>query len=257
MGVVSAMKLQDRVALITGAGSGIGRATARLFASEGARLVLVDVVPAGLEQAVAEIRAAGGTATAVLADISKADEVARMIDAAVSAYGRLDVLFNNAGVMDRVLPVADCPDEVWDRVLGINLNGPFYACRRAVPLMLAQGGGVIINTASIGGIRGGVAGAAYTTSKHGLIGLTRNIAAFYATQGIRCNAICPGGVNTQIGLGGEPNAEAVARLMKLAETNPRTGEPEEIARVALFLASDDSSMVNGCALVADAGWSVM
>ena len=250
-------KLQDKVALITGAGSGIGRATAVLFAAEGARVVLVQHEPNGTEAALGEIRSRGGTGTAVVADVSQVADVARMVDAAVAAYGRLDVLFNNAGVMDRVLPAADCPDEVWDRVLGINLNGPFYACRKALPAMLRQGGGVIINTASIGGIRGGVAGAAYTTSKHGLIGLTKNIAAYYATQGIRCNAICPGGVNTAIGLGGEPHAEAAAKLMKLAETNPRAAEPEELARIALFLASDDSSFVNGCALVADAGWSVM
>lgn len=128
------------------------------------------------------------------------------------------------------------------------------ACRKAVPIMLNQGGGSIINVASVAGVRGGAAGVAYTSSKHAVLGLTKNIAGFHAKNGIRCNAICPGGVATAIGLGGEPHPEGLPRLMKMAETSPRTAQPQEIATVALFLASDDASFVNGAALIADGGW---
>ena len=248
------MRLKDKVAVITGAGSGMGKEMAKLFAAEGAKVVAADIVPTGVEQVVAEIIAAGGTATAVVANVAKEEDVEAMINTAVNNYGRLDVLVNNAGIMDRATPVADCSDELWNRVMAVNLNGPFYACRLAVPIMQKQGGGSIINTASVAGVRGGAAGVAYTSSKHAVLGLTKNIAAYYAKDGIRCNAICPGGVATAIGLGGEPHAEGLARLMKVAETSPRTAQPQEIATVALFLASDDASFVNGVALVADGGW---
>lgn len=248
------MKLSDKVAVITGAGSGIGKAIAKRFAAEGAKIVAADVVGDRVQEVVAEINAAHGTAIAIVADVSKVQDVEAMIDTAINQYGRLDVLVNNAGIMDRLLPVADCTDEVWSRVLAVNLNGPFYACRKAIPIMVRQGGGVIVNIASVAGVRGGVAGAAYTASKHAVVGLTKNIAAFYAKDGIRCNAICPGAVATAIGLGGEPHPEAAALLMKVTGTSPRTGQPEEIAAVALFLASDDASFVNGATLIADGGW---
>lgn len=251
------MKLKEKVAVITGAGSGMGKEMAKLFAAEGAAVVAADLVPAGVEQVVAEIREAGGTALAMVVDVSKVEAVEEMIDTAVSRFGRLDVLINNAGIMDKVTPVADVTDELWNRVLGVNLNGPFYACRKAIPIMLKQGGGTIINTASVAGVRGGAAGAAYTSSKHALVGLTKNIAGFYAKDGIRCNAICPGGVATAIGLGGQPHEVGLGRLMKMAETSPRTADPKEIATVALFLASADSSFVNGLALVADGGWTAI
>lgn len=180
-----------------------------------------------------------------------------MIDTVVKTYGRLDILVNNAGIMDRALPVADCSDDVWNRVMAVNVNGPFYACRKAVPIMVQQGGGTIINTASVGGIRGGVAGVAYTAAKHAVIGITRNVAASYADKGIRCNAICPGAVATAIGIGGEPHPEGIAKLMKVAALSPRTAEAHEIATVALFLAGDDASFVNGAVLVADGGWSAI
>lgn len=227
---------------------------AKLFAAEGAKVVAADIVPTGVEQVVSEIRAAGGAATAVVANVAKAEDVQAMIDTAVNTYGRLDVLVNNAGIMDRATPIADCPDDLWNRVMAVNLNGPFYACRLAVPIMLKQGGGSIINVASVAGVRGGAAGVAYTSSKHAVLGLTKNIAGYYAKDGIRCNAICPGGVATAIGLGGEPHPGGVAKLMKVAETSPRTAQPQEIATVALFLASEDASFVNGVALVADGGW---
>ncbi|HWI61310.1 MAG TPA: glucose 1-dehydrogenase [Symbiobacteriaceae bacterium] len=248
------MKLKDKVAVVTGAGSGMGREMAKLFAAEGAKVVAADIVPAGVEQAVSEIVAAGGTATAVVANVAKVEDVEAMIETAVRTYGRLDILVNNAGIMDRVTPVADCSDDLWNRVLGVNLNGPFYACRKAVPIMQKQGGGSIINVASVAAVRGGAAGVAYTSSKHAVLGMTKNIASFYAQDGIRCNVICPGGVATAIGLGGEPHPEGLPRLMKVAETSPRTAQPQELATVALFLASEDASFVNGAVLVADGGW---
>lgn len=248
------MRLQDKVAVITGAGSGMGREMAKLFAAEGAKVVAADIVPAGVEQVVSEIQAAGGTATAVVANVAKQEDVEAMIDTAVRTYGRLDVLVNNAGIMDRATPVADCSDELWNRVMAVNLNGPFYACRLAIPIMVQQGGGSIINTASVAGVRGGAAGVAYTSSKHAVLGLTKNIAAHYASDKIRCNAICPGAVATAIGIGGEPHQGGLAQLMKASATSPRVAQPQEIATVALFLASDDASFVNGVALVADGGW---
>ena len=248
------MRLKDKVAVITGAGSGMGKEMAKLFAAEGAKVVAADIVPTGVEQVVAEITAAGGTATAVVANVAKEDDVEAMINTAVNTYGRLDVLVNNAGIMDRATPVADCSDELWNRVMAVNLNGPFYACRLAVPIMQKQGGGSIINTASVAGVRGGAAGVAYTSSKHAVLGLTKNIAGYYAKDGIRCNAICPGAVATAIGIGGEPHQGGLEQLMKVSATSPRVAQAQEIATVALFLASGDASFVNGVALVADGGW---
>jgi NAD(P)-dependent dehydrogenase (short-subunit alcohol dehydrogenase family) len=249
------MKLEGKVAVVTGAASGIGRAIARLFAAEGARVVAGDIDPARLEALVQEVRGAGGTIEGVAGNIAVVAEAEALVDAALKAHGRVDVLVNNAGIMDRVTPVAEVEDELWRRVLGVNLDGPMFTSRRALPGMVAQGGGVIINIASVGGLRGGVSGAAYATSKHGLIGLTRSVAWQYATKGVRCVAICPGGVETAIGLGGEANALGWERMQPLLPSNIRSAKPEEIARVALFLASDDASFVNGAVLVADAGWT--
>jgi NAD(P)-dependent dehydrogenase (short-subunit alcohol dehydrogenase family) len=220
-------------------------------------VVAADIVPAGVEQVVKEIEAAGGTAMMAIANVAKVEDVEAMINTAVQTYDRLDILVNNAGIMDRAMPVHDCSDDLWNRVLAVNVNGPFHACPKAVPIMLQQGGGTIINTASVGGIRGGVAGIAYTAAKHAVVGMTKNMAAFYADKGIRCNAICPGAVATAIGIGGEPHMEGVTKLMKVAELSPRTAEPQEIANVALFLASDAASFVNGAVLVADGGWSAI
>lgn len=253
----SSRSLEGKVALITGAGSGIGRATANLVAKNGASVVVVDLLPDRVGTVVTEIKAAGGKATGMTMDLSVKTEVERMVDETVRSLGRVDVLFNNAGIMDGVRPVADTTDDVWEKVLSIDLNAPFYASRRVIPSMLKQGGGVIVNTASVAGLFGGIAGAAYTVSKHALIGLTRNIAAFYGPKGIRCNAMALGAVNTNIGVGpGQPNPAGMEHLNKVASMVPRVADPTEIANLALFLASDKSSYVNGSCIVIDGGWTV-
>jgi len=252
----SVRALEGKIALITGSGSGVGRATANLFASNGSAVVVVDLLPDRVNQVVAEVKASGGKATGMAMDLSLKAEVERMVDETLKQLGRVDILCNNAGIMDGVRPVADTTDDVWDKVMGVNLNAPFWASRRVIPSMLKQGGGVIINTSSVAGFFGGIAGAAYTVSKHGLIGLTRNIAAFYGTKGIRCNAMVLGAVNTNIGLGsGQPNALGMEQLNKVAAMIPRMAEPSEIAELALFLASARSSYVNGSCIVIDGGWT--
>src|ERR1051326_989322 len=195
------MRFEQQVALVTGAASGIGRALVQRFASEGAAVVAVDIVEAPLQQFVSELQAQGAKATGCVADVSSDSDVERMLATATSSYGRLDILCNNAGIMDLMTPAAEVSLALWERVLSINLNGPFLACRRAIPIMLEQGGGSIVNTASEAGLRGGTAGTPYTVSKHGVVGLTKSIAFFYGDRGIRCNAVCPGGVATAIGVG--------------------------------------------------------
>src|SRR5436305_6782593 len=170
----------------------------------------------------------GEKPTACVANISADDDVKRMLETATSTYGRLDILCNNAGMMDLMTPAADVPLALWDRVLAVNLTGPFLACRRAIPLMLEQGGGRIVNTASEAGLRGGTAGTPYTVSKHGVVGLTRSIAFHYGERGIRCNAVCPGGVETGIGVGsGMPHEAGLARVMAVVQgSGGRPARPE-------------------------------
>jgi len=247
--------LENKTAIVTGAASGMGKAIAGLFAAEGARLILSDVNAQGLEAVAKDIREKNGTVFTITANVSEEGDVKKMIAAAMEHFGRIDVLVNNAGVLDDFLPVGEVSDAVWERVLGINLNGPFYACRLAVPVMLKQGGGTIVNISSVGGLFGARAGVAYTTSKHAVIGMTKNIAYDYGDKGIRCNAIAPGGVNTNIGAGMQPNALGYAKLSLGLGTNIRSGEPQEIAEIALFLASGKSSLINGAVIVADAGWT--
>jgi NAD(P)-dependent dehydrogenase (short-subunit alcohol dehydrogenase family) len=250
-------KLKDKVVVVTGAGSGMGKAIAQLFAEEGAKVIVSDIQAAAVDAVVAAIQQQGGEATGVTANVAKLGEVERMVQTAVTAYGSLDVLVNNAGIMDNFMPVGDVTDELWERILGVNLTGPFMACRAAVRIMLDQpSGGVIVNNASIGGLYGVRGGAAYVASKHGLLGLTKNLAATYGREGgrIRANAIAPGGVKTNIqSTITAPNELGMAALQDAGPT--KIGDPMELARVALFLACDDSSFVNGEVLVADGGWT--
>jgi len=249
------MKLENRVALVTGAASGIGKAIATRFAREGAAVVASDIVPDALEAVVSGINAAGGKAVGRVVNVALESDIAAMVEAGLESFGRIDILCNNAGVLDGMVPVAEVTDELWQRVLSVNLTGPFLACRKVIPIMLDQGGGAILNIASAAGLFGCRGGACYTTSKHGLVGLTKNIAFMYAQRGIRCNAICPGGVESNIAGGGEFNEFGFSRMSLGVATMPRMGQPEEVATVALMLVCDDGSFVNGVAIPVDAGWA--
>lgn len=250
------MKLQNKVAVVTGAASGMGKAIATLFAKEGAKVIVSDINLQGAEATVVDIEAGGGVATAVMTNVAKEEDVQKMIDLAVEKYGTLDILVNNAGIMDNFVPAANLTDELWEKVLAVNTTGPMRTIRKALPIFTQKGSGVIINIASVGGLFGSRAGTAYTVSKHAVVGLTKNVGFQYANLGIRCNAIAPGGVNTNIGTTmTSPDEFGMGRAMAGIGINPRSGEPEEIAKVALFLASDEASFVNGAVITADAGWT--
>ncbi|WP_141499889.1 SDR family oxidoreductase [Paenibacillus luteus] len=250
------MRLSGKVAVITGAASGMGKAIAELFAAEGAKVVVSDLRLETAQTVVAHIESLGGTAIAVAANVAKEEDVQQLIDTTVETFGTLDILINNAGIMDNFVPAGDLTDELWERVFAINTTGPMRTIRKAIPIFTEKKSGVIVNIASAGGLYGSRAGAAYTAAKHAVVGLTKNVGFQYAKEGIRCNAIAPGGVSTNIGTTiNEPNPFGMERAMVGMGINPRTGDPEEIAKVALFLASDDASFVNGTVVTADAGWT--
>ncbi|HEX3238889.1 MAG TPA: glucose 1-dehydrogenase [Solirubrobacterales bacterium] len=247
-------RLEGKVALVTGAGSGIGRASAERFAAEGAEVVVVDVANAiATAQA---IEAAGGSAYGIETDVAYGAAVAAMATKAIDCFGRVDVLVNNAGILDDYLPAADTPDEVWDRVLGVNLRGVFNTSRALIPQMLENGGGAIVNVASTAALVGGNGGAAYTTSKHAIVGFTRQLCFDYAKVGIRANTVCPGAVET--GMTKEIFAAGDAAVMEAVRSAPigRWAQPDELASVIVFLASDDAAFVHGATYVVDGGFSV-
>lgn len=248
-------ELENKTAIITGAGSGMGKAMALLFAKEGANVLASDVREDRLRELVKESSALPGKLSSLKINVANEDEVKKMIDETVKRYSSIDILINNAGILDNFMPVAETSTELWNLVMGVNINGPFYACRAAIPVMLKQGKGVIINISSIGGFCGARAGVAYTTSKHALIGLTKNIGFQYAQKGIRCVAIAPGGVQTNIGENMKPNPLGYEKLSLGMQTNPRMGDPSEIAEIALFLATDKSNFINGTVITADSGWT--
>jgi NAD(P)-dependent dehydrogenase (short-subunit alcohol dehydrogenase family) len=236
----------------------MGRAMANLFAEHGAKVVAADWHAGSLDEVVAEVRTAGGEITGVQGNVAVREDCERLIDAAVSAYGGVDILCNNAGVMDLFQGVADLDDAVWQRVMGINVDGPMFLARKVIPIMVERGGGSIVNTASAAAIGGGAAGAAYTASKHALVGLTRSIAYTYALKGIRCNAMACGAVETNIMQSVDPTkidqADA-ARYGAYQALIPAVLKPVEIAQLALFLASDDAKHINGAVVPIDGGWT--
>lgn len=254
------MRLKDKVVVITGAASGMGLAMAKRFGAEGASVVAADWNEERLNSAVAEIQKGGVSITGAQGNIADQATAEGLIDLAINTYGGLHVLVNNAGVMDYMQGVGELSDDIWRKVLSINLDGPMFTSRKAVAHMLAHGGGSIINVASTAGIHGGAAGAAYTASKHALVGLTRNTAWMYAKQGIRCNAICPGATITNIAEtmprerldpAGSQRAGAFAALA------PAYLDPSDIASLALFFASDESRNINGAIVAADGGWAAV
>lgn len=253
------MKLKGKVAIITGAGSGIGRATALLFAREGARVVVADLVAAAGEETVAEITATGGEAVFVRVDVAHAAEVERMVSRAVESYGRLDILFNNAGL---TLPamVTETTEELWQKSIDVNLKGVMLGCKYAIPEMQKVGGGVIINTASMLGLVASPRQAPYCAAKGGVILLTKQVAIDFARDNIRVNCICPSEVDTPMHrkfIAESPDPEATKkRLLERIPLN-RVAQPEEIATTVLFLASADSSYVTGVALPVDGGLTAL
>lgn len=250
------MKLKDKVSVITGAASGMGKAIAELYAKEGSKVIVADLNIEGAEAVVEAITQNGGNAKAVKTNVADLADIENMIDTAVKEYGTLDILVNNAGIMDGMEAVGDVEDNRWDLIFDINTKAVMCAMRKVIPIFEEKGKGVIVNTASTGGLNGAHAGAAYVASKHAVVGLTKNTGFMYAQKGIRCNAIAPGGVATNITSSVKGFNEFGASRTQLASAViPRIGEPEEVAKVALFLASDDSSFVNGTVVTADAGWT--
>jgi len=250
-------KLINKVAIVTGAGAGMGKAITQLYLEEDCKIIAADINSERLDILVKELATTGGSVTPVVVDMAKEEDIEKMFALAVSTYGTVDILVNNAGIMDNFAPVGELDNAMWQKVMAVNVDGPFKAMRSAVNIFLPKSSGVIINIASIGGLQGARAGAAYTASKHALIGLTKNTGYLYAKLGIRCNAIAPGAINTSIGdtIDFSKITPLInERIMPGMTLNPRSGEPNEIAKAALFLASDDSSFVNGTVLTVDGGW---
>jgi NAD(P)-dependent dehydrogenase (short-subunit alcohol dehydrogenase family) len=241
-------RFAGKTVIVTGAGSGIGRAIALRIASEGGRVVAADVAEDRVAAIVEEL---GNGAVGVSGDVSQQADVDRIVDA---AEGRVDALANVAGIMDGFLPPHEVDDETWNRVLGVNLTGPMRLTRAVLPVMLAAGRGAIVNVASEAALRASASGVAYTASKHAVIGLTRSTAVFYASSAIRCNAVCPGAVATNIE--GAPRSEfAMGILGKHLGTIPSVATADQLAAAVCWLASDDSANVNGAVLTSDGGWS--
>lgn len=250
------MRLEGKSIVVTGASSGMGKAIVELFAREGANIVAVARRKERLDELAASLSGCSGRVLAYAGDISAEETNIGAIELAVKEFGKLDVLINNAGVMDDMSPIGDATNEKMEQVFSVNVFAPMYAMRKAVQVFLEQGnGGNIINVASLGGMRS-CAGAVYCASKAAVISLTKNTAYMYQPQGIRCNAIAPGGINTEISSSmGMPNMAGYGRVKNVLATAPAPGSAEQIASAALFLASDESSYVSGDVLLVDGGWA--
>jgi NAD(P)-dependent dehydrogenase (short-subunit alcohol dehydrogenase family) len=247
-------RVAGKVALVTGGSSGIGRATAQIFAREGAKVVVADVLVEGGEETVRLIKAAGGEAIFVKTDVSQPADVEALVKRAVETYGRLDCAFNNAGIEGVIQPTADYSEAHWDRVIAINLKGVWLCMKSELQQMLKQGGGAIVNTASVAGLVGGAGASAYVASKHGVNGLTKTAALEYAKAGIRVNAVCPGAIRTPMlerAFAGNPQ---LMESMAAMEPVGRMAAPEEVAEAVVWLCSDAASFVTGLPMAVDGGW---
>jgi NAD(P)-dependent dehydrogenase (short-subunit alcohol dehydrogenase family) len=250
------MRLANKVAIITGAGSGMGKTAALLFAAEGAKIAAADITEGPVKETVAEITKAGGEALAIRADVSKAADVKHMVDEAIAKFGKVDIIYNNAGIEGESAFLSNMTEEAFDRVIAINLRGVFLGMKYVLPHMMKAHSGSIINTASIAGLVAVKGGTAYSAAKAGVIAMTRVAALEYGRYNIRVNAICPGAIETpmaeRIRAGAKPNPAAIKRISVLE----RMARPDEIAKVALFLASDDASFATGAPFIIDGGWTV-
>jgi len=244
-------RVDGKVVLVTGGGSGIGRATALTFAREGAKVVVADVIVAGGEETVRMIKAAGGEAVFVKTEVTQAAEVEAMVKKAVETYGRLDCAFNNAGIEGEMAPTAECTEENWDRVVAIDLKGVWLCMKYEIFQMLKQGGGAIVNTASVAGLVGFQGIPAYVASKHGVNGLTKTAALEYAKSGIRVNAVCPGVIHTPMVERFFKTNPQISEAMTALEPVGRLGKPEEIAEAVVWLCSDAASFVTGLPMAVD------
>lgn len=249
-------RLEDKTAVITGSAAGIGKEIAWAFAKEGANIVLADFNETALQTAVEEFEAEGFRVHGVAVNVAKTEDVERMVRESVETFGKVDILVNNAGVGDNMQAAANVEDAVWDRVMNINVNGVMYGLRAVIPHFIENGGGVVINMASIAGLTGGRGGLAYTAAKHAVVGMTKNIASQYGPQNIRCNAIAPANIETGFAQT-MTNVDKFGMETALRGINllPKSGQVEDISNIALFLASNESAYINGVTLAADAGWS--
>ncbi len=247
-------KLDGKVAIITGAGSGIGKATAMLFAQEGAKVVVADIVDKQGKEVADTIKKNGGEALFVHTDVSRKEDVKNLIKEAVSRYGELNIMYNNAGIEGEMKDTANYSEEIFDKIISVNLKGVWLGIKYAIPEMLKTGGGSIISTASIAGLIGFPGLIAYCASKGGVIQLTKTAALEYAKQNIRVNCIAPGVISTPMVDRLVQSVPGMEKGLAAGEPVGRTGKPEEIAKAALYLASEDSSFVTGTTLVVDGGW---
>lgn len=250
------MRVEDKVIILTGASSGIGRAAALRLAEEGAKVVALARRKERLEELKEEAKDFSGEILPFPGDVSKEEDLKKVVQLTLDTYGRIDGLINNAGVLDRFKTAHDTDDELWNWVMDINVTAPMRLIREVIPHMMEQKSGSIINVASVGGLHGGRGGISYVTSKHAVVGMSKHIGFEYQEYGIRCNALAPGSVMTEISQGQEDiNEDVYNRLMKGVSILPVAAQPEEIANVMLFLMSDEASFVNGATIVADGGWT--